>query len=229
MVEDYKLSVYSANMELVKSGLVTFTWGNASAIDRAKGLVIIKPSGVAYDMMSPEDMTVVDLEGRIVEGRLKPSSDTPTHLVLYKAFPEIGGIAHFHSEFATSWAQAGTDIPLLGTTHADYFAGDVPCTREMTDKEIRGDYERETGNVIVERFTSGLHDPLQIPGVLVKNHGPFTWGESVAEAVFHAAVLEQVSKIAYFSHTLNRHYSMNSSLAEKHYSRKHGTGKYYGQ
>lgn len=229
MIEDYKYRVYCANMELVKLGLITFTWGNVSAIDRANGLVVIKPSGVSYDTMSPEDMVVIDLEGKIVEGRLKASSDTPTHLVLYNAFPEIGGIAHTHSEFATSWAQVGADIPLLGTTHADYFAGNIPCTRDMTEDEVRGDYERETGNVIVERFSSNFIDPFQIPGVLVKNHGPFTWGKSSAEAVFHAAVLEQVSKIAYFSYTLNSRCSMNAFLADKHYSRKHGTRKYYGQ
>lgn len=174
MLEKLKKEVWQANLDLVKHGLVLFTWGNASAIDREKGLVVIKPSGVAYDEMKPEDMVVVDLEGRVVEGRLKPSSDTPTHLVLYKAFVAIGGVVHTHSTYATAWAQAGRDIPNLGTTHADYFGGDIPCTADMTREEIEGDYERETGNVIVRRF-AGI-DPVHVPGVLVKNHGPFGRG-----------------------------------------------------
>lgn len=229
MIENLKNEVYKANIELVKHGLVIFTWGNVSAIDRESGLVVIKPSGVSYDSMQPEDMVVVDLQGRVVEGNLKPSSDTPTHIALYKAFLGIGGIAHSHSEFATSWAQAGMDIPSQGTTHADYFAGDIPCTRNMTEAEINGEYERETGNVIVERFISSSIDPLLTPGVLVRNHGPFAWGKSSLEAVLHAVVLEQVAKMAYIASTLNPQFGMNEYLVKKHFSRKHGTGKYYGQ
>ena len=229
MVESLKKQVCRANMELVEHDLVIFTWGNVSAIDRESGLIVIKPSGVLYDSMLPEDMVVVDLDGKVVEGRLKPSSDTPTHIALYKAFPEIGGIAHSHSEFATSWAQACMDIPLLGTTHADYFASDIPCTRDMTETEINGDYERETGNVIVERFTSCSLDPFLTPGVLVRNHGPFAWGRSASEAVLHAVVLEQVAKMAYVASTLNSQITINRPLVKKHFSRKHGPNKYYGQ
>ncbi len=229
MVEKLKNEVYKANIELVEHGLVIFTWGNVSAIDREKGLVIIKPSGVSYDSMQAGDMVVVDLEGRVVEGNFKPSSDTPTHIALYKAFPGIGGIAHTHSEFATSWAQAGMDIPSQGTTHADYFAGDIPCTRDMTETEINGAYELETGHVIVERFTVAAMDPLATPGVLVRNHGPFAWGKSASEAVLHAVVLEQVAKMAYIASTLNPQFRMNEYLVKKHFSRKHGPGKYYGQ
>lgn len=229
MVENLKNEVYKANIDLVEHGLVIFTWGNVSGIDREKGLIVIKPSGIPYDLMLLEDMVVVDLEGRVVEGHLKPSSDTPTHIALYSAFPKIGGIAHSHSEFATSWAQAGLDIPLQGTTHADYFAGNIPCTRDMTEAEINGEYERETGNVIVERFTSSTMDPLLTPGVLMRNHGPFSWGKSASEAVLHAVVLEQVAKMAYISSTLNPQFRINASLIKKHFSRKHGPDKYYGQ
>jgi len=227
MLEELKKEVWQANLDLVKHGLVLFTWGNASAIDREKGLVVIKPSGVAYDEMKPEDMVVVDMAGRVVEGRLKPSSDTPTHLVLYKAFGAIGGVVHTHSTYATAWAQAGRDIPDLGTTHADYFGGDIPCTADMTREEVEGDYERETGEVIVRRF-AGI-DPVHVPGVLVKNHGPFSWGKDAAEAVYHAAVMEEVAKMAAVTLGINPQATMNPHLTEKHFSRKHGPGAYYGQ
>lgn len=229
MLESLKIDVYKANIDLVKHGLVVFTWGNVSAIDRKSNLVVIKPSGVSYDEMCAEDMVVVDLDGKIIKGNLKPSSDTPTHLALYKSFPEIGGIAHSHSTYATSWAQAGRDIPSLGTTHADYFANDIPCTRNMTETEIDGAYEKETGNVIVERFISSAINPNHTPGVLVKNHGPFVWGENAAEAVYHAVVLEQIARMAYITHTLNQNCAMNEFLTKKHFSRKHGPKKYYGQ
>jgi L-ribulose-5-phosphate 4-epimerase len=227
MLEELKKEVWQANLDLVKHGLVLFTWGNASAIDREKGLVVIKPSGVAYDEMKPEDMVVVDLAGRVVEGRLKPSSDTPTHLVLYTAFGAIGGVVHTHSTYATAWAQAGRDIPDLGTTHADYFGGDIPCTADMTREEVEGDYERETGEVIVRRF-AGI-DPVHVPGVLVKNHGPFSWGKDAAEAVYHAAVMEEVAKMAAVTLGINPQATMNPHLVEKHFSRKHGPDAYYGQ
>lgn len=227
MLEELKKEVWQANLDLVKHGLVLFTWGNASAIDREKGLVVIKPSGVSYDEMKPEDMVVVDMDGRVVEGRLKPSSDTPTHLVLYKAFGAIGGVVHTHSTYATAWAQAGRDIPNLGTTHADYFGGDIPCTADMTREEVEGDYERETGEVIVRRF-AGI-DPVHVPGVLVKNHGPFSWGKDAAEAVYHAAVMEEVAKMAAVTLGINPQATMNPHLVKKHFSRKHGPGAYYGQ
>ena len=227
MLEELKEKVCKANLELVRHGLVVFTWGNASAIDRESGLVVIKPSGVSYDVMKPSDMVVVDLDGKVVEGSLKPSSDTPTHVVLYKAFPEIGGVVHTHSTYATAWAQAGKDIPNIGTTHADYFHDAIPCTADMTAKEIAGDYEKETGNVIVRRFERMSH--VHTPGVLVKNHGPFTWGKDAAEAVHNAVVLEQVAKMAFISFTINPDLNMNPFLIEKHFSRKHGPKAYYGQ
>lgn len=235
MLEELKEKVCKANLELVRHGLVLFTWGNASAIDRSSGLVVIKPSGVSYDDMKPSDMVVVDLEGTVVEGNLRPSSDTPTHVVLYKAFPGIGGVVHTHSTYATAWAQAGRNIPNIGTTHADYFHDDIPCTRDMRKAEVFGEYEKETGNVIVERFRN--IDPNDTPGVLVRNHGPFTWGTDVLNAVHNAVVLEEVAKMAFISSTLQlptlddiEHVpSMNKHLIEKHYSRKHGPGAYYGQ
>ena len=227
MLEELKKKVCEANLELVRHGLVIFTWGNVSGIDRESGLVVIKPSGVSYEGMTPEDMVVVSLDGRIVEGRLKPSSDTPTHLVLYKAFKEIGGVVHTHSTYATAWAQAGLDIPNIGTTHADYFHDAVPCTADMTEAEVKGEYELETGNVIVRRF-EGLN-PVHTPGVLVKNHGPFTWGRDAAEAVHNAVVLEQVAKMASISFSINPSLTMNPLLVEKHFSRKHGPNAYYGQ
>ena len=230
MLEDLKQKVCKANLDLVKHGLVIFTWGNVSAIDRESGLVVIKPSGVSYDAMKPEDMVIVDLEGNIVEGSMRPSSDTPTHLVLYKAFPEIGGIVHTHSTYATAWAQAGWDIPNIGTTHSDYFHTDIPCTRNMKKSEVMGEYEKETGNVIVECF-KGI-SPMDTPAVLVRNHGPFAWGTDADNAVHNAVVLEVVAKMAFISCTINLSdldISMNKHLIEKHYSRKHGPGAYYGQ
>lgn len=227
MLEELKEKVCEANLELVKHRLVIFTWGNVSAIDRETGLVVIKPSGVSYDHMKPSDMVVVDLEGKVVEGLLRPSSDTPTHVVLYRAFPGIGGVVHTHSTYATAWAQAGLDIPNIGTTHADYFHHDIPCTADMTEDEVKGNYEWETGNVIVKRF-EGI-SPDDTPGVLVKNHGPFTWGKDAAEAVHNAVVLEQVAKMAFIAKTVNPNLTMNPLLIEKHYSRKHGPNAYYGQ
>lgn len=227
MLEELKQKVFQANLDLVKHGLVIFTWGNVSGIDREKGLVAIKPSGVDYDTMKPEDMVIVDLDGNIVEGNLRPSSDTPTHLVLYRAFKEIGGVVHTHSTYATAWAQAGKDIPNIGTTHADYFHDAIPCTDSMTEKEVKGDYELETGNVIVRRFES--INPVHTPGVLVKNHGPFAWGKNPADAVHNAVVMEQVAKMAYIAFGVNPLLTMNPLLVEKHFNRKHGPGAYYGQ
>ena len=212
-------------MDLVKHGLVIFTWGNVSGIDREKGLVVIKPSGVDYDTMTPDDMVVVDLmTGQRVEGHLKPSSDTPTHLVLYRAFPEIGGVVHTHSTYATAWAQAGLDLPNIGTTHADYFHHAIPCTPDMTEAEVKGEYELETGNVIVTRF-EGLN-PMHTPGVLVKNHGPFSWGKDPHDAVHNAVVMEQVAKMAFIAYSVNPSLTMNPLLVEKNFNRKHGTGAY---
>lgn len=228
MLEELKEKVYKANLDLVKHGLVIFTWGNVSGIDREKGLVVIKPSGVSYDDMKAEDMVVVDLTtGNVVEGNLKPSSDTPTHLALYRAFPEIGGVVHTHSTYATAWAQAGKDIPNIGTTHADYFHEAIPCTRDMNESEVKGEYELETGNVIVERFRD--MDPMHTPGVLVKNHGPFSWGTSPSDAVHNAVVMEQVAKMAEIAYSVNPQLTMNPLLVEKHFSRKHGPNAYYGQ
>ncbi len=228
MLEELKERVFKANLDLVKHGLVIFTWGNVSGIDRESGLVVIKPSGVDYDKMKVSDMVVVDLAtGNVVEGDLRPSSDTPTHIALYKAFPEIGGVVHTHSTYATAWAQAGKDIPNIGTTHADYFHNDVPCTADMTAEEVEGDYEYQTGNVIVKRF-EGIN-PVHTPGVLVKNHGPFTWGKTPAEAVHNAVVLEQVAKMAFIAFGVNPNLTMNPLLIEKHFNRKHGPNAYYGQ
>lgn len=228
MLEDLKKEVCHANLELVKHGLVIFTWGNVSGIDRAKGLVVIKPSGVSYDNMKPEDMVVVDLAtGETVEGNLRPSSDTPTHLAIYRAFPEVGGVVHTHSTYATAWAQAGIDLPNIGTTHADYFHNAIPCTPDMTRQEVEGDYELETGNVIVRRF-EGMN-PMHTPGVLVKNHGPFSWGKDPMDAVHNAVVMEQVAKMASIAYSVNPALTMNPLLIEKHYNRKHGPNSYYGQ
>lgn len=222
-----KEQVLRANLDLVKHGLIIFTWGNVSAIDRSSGLVVIKPSGIAYDDMKIGDMVVLDLEGKIVEGRLNPSSDTPTHLALYRAFPNIGGVVHTHSTYATAWAQASRDIPNLGTTHSDYFKDDIPCTRPMTHEEIDGDYELETGSVIVERFRAV--NPDHTPGVLVANHGPFAWGSDADAAVHNAVVLEQVAKMAFITLGINPKAKVNRDLVKKHFSRKHGPGAYYGQ
>ena len=227
MLEALKEKVFRANLDLVKHGLVIFTWGNVSAIDRENNLVVIKPSGVSYETMVAADMVVVDLDGNIVEGGLRPSSDMPTHLMLYKAFSEIGGIVHTHSTYATAWAQAGRDIPNIGTTHADYFHDAIPCTAEMSRAEVEGNYEKETGRVIV-RFFKEI-DPVHTPGVLVRNHGPFAWGRDAADAVHNAVVLEQVAKMAYLSYQINPALTMNPLLVEKHFNRKHGPNAYYGQ
>ena len=227
MLEKLKEEVFQANLELVKYGLVIFTWGNVSALDPVSGHVVIKPSGVSYEKMQPADMVVLNLNGDIVEGKLKPSSDTPTHLVLYRHLKGIAGIVHTHSEWATSWAQAGRGIPALGTTHADYFYGEIPCTRKMTRREVEGNYELETGKVIVERFRD--LDPLQIPGVLVNNHGPFAWGKSAADAVHNAVVMEEVAKMALRTLHLNPKTTMDQALLDKHFLRKHGKNAYYGQ
>jgi L-ribulose-5-phosphate 4-epimerase len=226
-LQSLKDQVFYANLELVEQGLVIFTWGNVSGIDRERGWVIIKPSGVSYNDLKPEDMIVVDLDGKVLEGTLKPSSDTSTHLELYKAFPATGGIVHTHSTYATAWAQAGLDIPNIGTTHADYFSDSIPCTRDMTEAEVKGEYEKETGTVIVERFQT--LNPEYIPGVLVKNHGPFSWGKDPKDAVHNAVVMEQVAKMAFISRQLNPRLSMNPLLTEKHFFRKHGLNAYYGQ
>ncbi|WJQ09147.1 L-ribulose-5-phosphate 4-epimerase [Geobacillus stearothermophilus] len=228
MLEKLKRAVLEANLQLPQYRLVTFTWGNVSGIDRERGLVVIKPSGVAYDKLTIDDMVVVDLNGNVVEGGLKPSSDTPTHLWLYKQFPEIGGIVHTHSTWATVWAQAGKGIPALGTTHADYFYGEIPCTRPMTNEEIQGAYELETGKVITETFR--FLDPLQMPGVLVHGHGPFAWGKDPANAVHNAVVLEEVAKMAARTYMLNPNAQpISQTLLDRHYLRKHGANAYYGQ
>lgn len=227
MLEDLKQKVFQANLDLVKHGLVIFTWGNVSGIDHESGLVVIKPSGVDYDTMKVSDMVVVDLDGNVVEGDLRPSSDTPTHLALYKAFPEIGGVVHTHSTYATAWAQAGIDLPNIGTTHADYFHQAIPCTADMTEAEVKGEYELETGNVIIERF-KGMN-PVHTPGVLVKNHGPFAWGKDPHDAVHNAVVMEQVAKMASIAYSVNPNLTMNPLLIEKHFNRKHGPNAYYGQ
>jgi L-ribulose-5-phosphate 4-epimerase len=227
MLEKLKEDVWKANLDLVRHGLVIFTWGNVSCISREQGLVVIKPSGVAYEEMKPADMVVVDLEGKIMEGKYKPSSDTPTHLLLYRRFPKTGGIVHTHSEWATSWAQAGLPIPALGTTHADYFYGPVPCTRKLTETEILQNYELETGNVIAEAFEH--LDPMAVPAVLVNGHGPFSWGNDASEAVHHAVVLEQIAKMAHHTLTLSQVKNIDQYLLDKHYMRKHGPDAYYGQ
>lgn len=230
MLEELKERVFRANLDLVRHNLVIFTWGNVSGIDRKKGLVVIKPSGVDYDSMKASDMVVVDLKtGETVEGELNPSSDTPTHLILYRTYPDIGGIVHTHSTYATAWAQAGKDIPNIGTTHSDYYHNDIPCTGDMTEKEIKGDYELETGKVIVKRLNQGNINPMHTPGALVKNHGPFAWGKNPDNAVYNAVVMEQVAKMAYLSFAINPETSMNPLLVEKHFSRKHGPNAYYGQ
>ncbi|HOO27063.1 MAG TPA: L-ribulose-5-phosphate 4-epimerase [Lachnospiraceae bacterium] len=228
MLKRLKEQVYEANMALPKYGLVTFTWGNVSGIDREKGLFVIKPSGVEYDSLKPEDMVVVDLEGEIVEGNYKPSSDTPTHLELYKAFPEIGGIVHTHSSFATSWAQSGRGIPCYGTTHADYMYGEIPCARSLTAEEIHSEYEKNTGLLIIETFKE--KDVMAVPAVLCANHGPFTWGKNAKEAVHNAVVLEEVAKMAYRTELINTDVQPAPQvLQDKHYYRKHGANAYYGQ
>ena len=228
MLEKLKEEVLKANLLLPKHNLVTFTWGNVSAIDRKSGLIVIKPSGVEYDEMKASDMVVVDLEGNVVEGKLRPSSDTPTHIELYKAFPDIGGVVHTHSRWATSFAQAGLEIRPMGTTHADYFYGPIPCTRSLTDEEIKGRYEKNTGTVIIETFR-GI-DPNAVPGVLVRNHGPFAWGTSAANAVHNAVVMAEVAFMNYHAMTLRPDAPcVSQTLLDKHYYRKHGKNAYYGQ
>lgn len=230
MLEELKKAVYEANMDLPRYGLVTFTWGNVSGIDRESGLFVIKPSGVDYDKLTPEDMVVMDLDGNRVEGKYKPSSDTATHIEIYKAFPQIGGIVHTHSSYATSWAQAGRGIPCYGTTHADYMYGEIPCLRCLTAEEIEDAYEENTGHLIVNEFKRMDKDPMAMPAVLCKNHGPFAWGKDAREAVHNAVVLEEVAKMAYRAETINpRIQPAPQKLQDKHYYRKHGANAYYGQ
>ena len=226
MLEELKEKVLKANLDLVKNKLVLFTWGNVSAIDRDSGLVVIKPSGVNYDEMKASDMVVVDLNGKVVEGKLNPSSDTPTHLEIYKEHKDIGGIVHTHSTFATAFAQAGKEIKAYGTTHADYFYGDIPCTRLLKEEEM-SEYEKNTGKVINETFKN--KDVVALPGCLVKNHGIFAWGKDASEAVYHATVLEEVAKMAYLTETLRSEERLPKYIADKHYLRKHGKNAYYGQ
>jgi L-ribulose-5-phosphate 4-epimerase len=228
MLEQLKQAVFEANLELVEKKLVIYTWGNVSGIDRDRNLVVIKPSGVPYEKLRAEHMVILDLEGNQVEGNLRPSSDTPTHLVLYRNFKDIGGIVHTHSNWATIWAQAGKSIPALGTTHADYFYGSIPCTRKLTSQEIEDEYEKNTGKVIVETFAG--KNPSHIPGVLVKSHGPFSWGKDAGEAVHNAVVLETVARMAFYSLALAPETnSMDHALLDKHFLRKHGVNSYYGQ
>ena len=230
MLEELKIKVYEANMELPRRGLVTYTWGNVSGIDREKGLFVIKPSGVEYDELKPEDMVVMSLDGSKVEGDLNPSSDTKTHLVLYNAFPKIGGIVHTHSPCAVGWAQAGEDIPCYGTTHADYFYGPVPCARHLSKEELDEDYEMNTGKIIVDTFRARGIDENAVPAVICHSHGPFTWGKDAAQAVYHAVVLEEVAKMAIFTRQVNPAAAdAPARIVEKHYQRKHGKNAYYGQ
>ena len=230
MLKKLKRQVLEANLALPAHGLVTFTWGNVSGIDRERGLVVIKPSGVAYEGMTVDDMVVIDMDGNVVDGHWKPSSDTPTHLALYKAFPACGGVVHTHSRWATSFAQAGRGIPAMGTTQGDYFYGEIPCTRLMTPEEIAGEYELETGNVIIETFAERGVDPAAVPGVLVNSHGPFAWGKDAAEAVHNAVVMEEVAFMDFIALSLEPgRGSMQQELLDKHYLRKHGANAYYGQ
>ncbi len=228
MLSELKEKVYEANMDLWRKGMVIYTWGNVSGIDSDKGLVVIKPSGVDYDTMRPEDMVVVDLNGNVVEGKLRPSSDTPTHIVLYKEYPQMGGIVHTHSVHAVAYAQAGKSIPALGTTHADYFYGAIPCTRGLTAEEVEEAYEVNTGNVIVETLEG--KDPMAVPGIVVKNHGPFAWGKSPADAVYNSVVMEKVADMAYITSQINPNVlPAPQYIMDKHYFRKHGPNAYYGQ
>lgn len=230
MLEEIKERVCRANLELVKKGVVIYTWGNVSEVDRKNNVMVIKPSGVDYDGMTPADMVVVDLEsGEVVDGKWKPSSDTNTHLVLYRSFSQIGGITHTHSINAVAFAQAGIDIPALGTTHADYYYGSIPCTRELTNDEVKGAYELNTGKVIVDCFKERKLDPIAIPGVIVKNHGPFTWGKDASQSVYNAVVMENVAEMAIKTLLLNPDAEMSQCILDKHYMRKHGPNAYYGQ
>ena len=230
MLEQLKQQVYEANMELPRRGLVTYTWGNVSGIDRESGLFVIKPSGVEYDELRPEDLVVLDLNGNKVEGKLNPSSDTKTHIELYKAFPELGGIVHTHSTHAVAWAQAGRDIPCFGTTHADYFYGPVPCARALTQEEIDEDYEKNTGKVIIEAFHGRNIQPMHVPGVVCSSHGPFTWGKDAAQEVYHAVVLEEFAKMALLTLQIDPNAApAPQRIQDKHFLRKHGPNAYYGQ
>ena len=230
MLENLKQKVYEANMLLPRYGLVTFTWGNVSGIDRESGLVVIKPSGVDYEDLSPDKLVVLDLEGKVVEGKLNPSSDTKTHLELYKAFPTLGGIVHTHSVNAVAWAQACRDIPCYGTTHADYFYGDIPCARHLTVEELEEDYERNTGKAIIECFNERNLDPKAVPGIICASHGPFTWGKDAAQAVYHAVVMEEVAKMARLTLAIKPDAApAPQHVQDKHYMRKHGPNAYYGQ
>jgi len=230
MLEQLKQEVYEANMELPQRGLITYTWGNVSGRDKETGFFVIKPSGVDYDKLTADDMVVCDLEGNVIEGKYKPSSDTPTHIELYKKYPEIGGIVHTHSPEATSWAQAGRSIPLYGTTHADYFYGSIPCARSLTKEEIEGEYEKNTGLVIIETFEENGINPMHTPGVLCCNHGPFTWGKDAANAVHNAVVLEEVAKMALKTELINpKVQPAPDTIRDKHFFRKHGANAYYGQ
>ena len=225
---ELKREVYEANMELQHRNLVIYTFGNVSQVDRAKGVVAIKPSGVSYDQMKPEDIVIVDMENNIVEGTMRPSSDTKTHTHLYRAFDNIGGVTHTHSTYATAWAQAKQSIPCLGTTHADYVHGDITCTRELTDEQVNGDYEEETGVQITDAYTD--RDPLSAPMVIVAGHAPFTWGKDAAQSVYHAALLEEIARMAYLTRTLSPNAApLNQAILDKHYLRKHGKNAHYGQ
>lgn len=230
MLENLKELVFKANLELVDQGLVIYTWGNVSGYDPEKKLIVIKPSGVSYDIMKASDMVVVDLDGNIVEGDMKPSSDTPTHLALYKKYPDLRGVVHTHSEWATSWAQAERSVPVYGTTHCDYFYGEIPCTRKLTKEEINGAYEYNTGLVIIETLENSNIKPLEVPGINVGHHGPFTWGTSPSDAVHNAKVMEEVSKMAFRAEKINPNARpVSQDLLDKHYLRKHGKNAYYGQ
>jgi L-ribulose-5-phosphate 4-epimerase len=227
MLDKLKISVFNANLELVNNGLVIHTWGNVSGRDFKTGLIVIKPSGVSYDSMQPDDMVVIDTEGKVVEGNFKPSTDTPTHLLLYRSYKDLGGIVHTHSSYATSWAQAGKAIPPFGTTHADHYNGEVPCTRLLTDREIESDYEINTGKIIIEKL--GSVNPLTVPSVLVNCHGPFCWGSSADEAVYNAIALEEIARMAFYTVLLGKKEPIKQSLIDKHFKRKHGNDAYYGQ
>lgn len=227
MLEKLKINVFKANLDLVKNGLVVHTWGNVSGKDMKSGLIVIKPSGVSYDTMKVGDMVVLDPEGKVVEGKYKPSTDAPTHLLLYKLWNTIGGVVHTHSSFATAWAQSGRSIPAFGTTHADHYYGEVPCSRLLSDKEIETDYEMNTGKVIAE--TLGSVNPLTVPSVLVNSHGPFCWGKDAGNAVYNAVALEEIAKMAFYTVLLGKSEQISKSLLDKHYYRKHGSGAYYGQ
>lgn len=230
ILEKLRREVYAANMELPARGLVLYTWGNASGIDREKGLVVIKPSGVEYENLSPQNLVVLDLNNNVIEGDLNPSSDTKTHIELYKSFPEIGGIVHTHSRYAVGWAQAGRDIPCYGTTHADYFFGAIPCTRNLTPEEVAEDYELNTGKVIAQTFNARKLDPIAVPGVICRSHGAFTWGKNSAQAVYHAAVLEEIAGMALYTVMINAQTEQTPQyILDKHYQRKHGANSYYGQ